>query len=309
MKFIIIALMLFAATFAKHPVNKEIVEEIKKLTTQWWPVEPENNIFQFHNAEQISSMLGTKMDLERDIKVAEEMGIFDYNLESVEAVPAAFDSREEWGAICPFDIKDQGQCGSCWAFGAVESLEDRICIHSNGSFQADLSEQHLVACDWVGMGCQGGWPLSAFGYMAIFGLPTEECQPYHAGESGSAWGCSSTCEDSNTEFKKYRCKTPWLNFSNSGIKNEIKARGPVEGTMMVYEDFINYHGGIYKHVTGSLLGGHAIKMLGWGEEEGVKYWIAANSWSTSWGEEGYFRIEEGTSSFGSSAYSCTTYDY
>jgi cathepsin B len=309
MKFIIIALMLLSAAFATHPVSKEIVEEIKKSTTQWWPVEPENNVFQFHNEEQITAMLGTKMDIERDIKVAEEMGLFDYNMESVESVPAAFDSREEWGEFCPFDIKDQGQCGSCWAFGAVESLEDRICVQSKGAVKSDLSEQHLVTCDWVGMGCSGGWPLSAFGYLSIFGVPTEECQAYTAGKTGDSWGCSSSCDDSSVSNKKYRCEYPWMNFSASGIKAELKARGPVETTMMVYEDFINYEGGIYKHVTGKLLGGHAIKMVGWGIEDGVKYWIAANSWSASWGESGYFRIEEGTSSFGGSAYSCTPYAY
>lgn len=308
MKFIIVALLLVSAVFARHPVNKEIVEEIRRSTNLWTPVDPEENIFRFHSNEQIQGMLGTKIDIERDMKAAEEMGIFDYNLEALESVPANFDSREQWD-FCPFNIKDQGQCGSCWAFGAVEALEDRICIQSKGEFQADLSEQHLVSCDYVGFGCSGGWPVSAFGYLSIFGVPTEECQPYHSGESGSGWGCSGKCEDSNTEYKAYRCKYPWINFTNSGIKSEIFKRGPVETAFTVYEDFINYAGGIYHHTTGGVLGGHAVKLIGWGVEDGVKYWILANSWSTSWGEDGYFRIVEGDSGIAATGVSCVPYAY
>jgi cathepsin B len=206
-------------------------------------------------------------------------------------------------------IQNQGQCGSCWAFGAVETLEDRICIQSQGEFTADLSEQNMVSCDWVGFGCSGGYPLSAFAYLSIMGVPTEECVPYTSGQSGEAWGCSYKCEDSSVSSKRYRCEYPWINFTNSGIKKEIAARGPAETAFSVYEDFINYKGGIYHHTTGGMLGGHAVKIVGWGVEEGVNYWIVANSWSTSWGEDGYFRIKEGDSGFASSAYSCTPYAY
>ena len=66
---------------------------------------------------------------------------------------------------------------------------------------------------------------------------------------------------------------------------------------MVYEDFMSYKSGIYEHTTGKLLGGHAIKVVGWGVENGTKFWIAANSWGTAWGESGYFRIKEGQCEF------------
>ena len=311
MKVIIFAILLLSVTFARHPVNQEIVEEIKRSTNLWTPVEPEENIFQYHSEEKIVSMMGTKLDLERDIRVAEEMGIYNYNEEARESVPANFDSREEWGEVCPFDIKDQGQCGSCWAFGAVETLEDRICISTNGEFTADLSEQNMVSCDYVGFGCSGGWPLSAMGYLSIMGVPTEECQPYHSGETGSAWGCSYKCEDKEVSNKRYRCKYPWMNFTPSGIKAEIKKGGPVETGFSVYEDFMNYKEGIYHHTTGSLLGGHAVKIVGWGldEETQTHYWIVANSWSTSWGEDGYFKIKQGDSGIAKSATSCTPYQY
>jgi hypothetical protein len=66
----------------------------------------------------------------------------------------------------------------------------------------------------------------------------------------------------------------------------------------VYEDFENYVSGIYYHVTGALLGGHAVRFVGWGEENGTKYWRVANSWNPFWGEDGYFRIRRGTNECG-----------
>jgi cathepsin B len=75
------------------------------------------------------------------------------------------------------------------------------------------------------------------------------------------------------------------------IKIEILANGPVETGFTVYADFFDYNGGIYQHTSGSAEGGHAVKILGWGTENNVDYWIVANSWGKYWGENGYFRIK------------------
>ena len=81
------------------------------------------------------------------------------------------------------------------------------------------------------------------------------------------------------------------------VKLEILTNGPVETGFMVYEDFIGYESGVYKYTEGSLLGGHAVKIIGWGTENGVSHWIAANSWGEGWGENGFFRIQEGECKF------------
>lgn len=71
--------------------------------------------------------------------------------------------------------------------------------------------------------------------------------------------------------------------------------GPIETGFMVYQDFMSYAGGIYTCNSNVFMGGHAVKILGWGEESGTKFWLVANSWGTSWGEKGYFRLEIGQS--------------
>merc|ERR1711935_841615 len=82
------------------------------------------------------------------------------------------------------------------------------------------------------------------------------------------------------------------------IKQMIMEGGPVETAFTVYSDFENYAGGVYHHVSGSMAGGHAVKMVGWGVDAGVKYWKVANSWNPYWGEKGYFRIRRGNNEGG-----------
>ena len=90
-------------------------------------------------------------------------------------------------------------------------------------------------------------------------------------------------------------------YSVSGEANmmqEIYENGQVEGSFLVYEDFVTYQSGVYQHVTGEYLGGHAIKIIGWGVENGVKYWLCVNSWNDEWGDKGFFKIIRGTNDCG-----------
>ena len=75
----------------------------------------------------------------------------------------------------------------------------------------------------------------------------------------------------------------------------IMEGGPVETAFTVYSDFENYVSGVYKHTSGQMMGGHAVKFVGWGVDNGTKYWKVANSWNPYWGEKGYFRIIRGDS--------------
>jgi len=86
------------------------------------------------------------------------------------------------------------------------------------------------------------------------------------------------------------------------MQKEILAKGPVQTGFMVYEDFMHYKSGVYKHTHGKEMGGHAVRVLGWGQENGDNYWIVANSWGPSWAEKGYFRIAFGECLFDENAY-------
>jgi cathepsin B len=80
--------------------------------------------------------------------------------------------------------------------------------------------------------------------------------------------------------------------------NEIATNGSITAAFTVYEDFTTYKSGIYHHVDGENLGGHAIKIIGYGVDGGEKYWLIANSWDYGWGEGGFFRMRRGTNECG-----------
>jgi len=85
-----------------------------------------------------------------------------------------------------------------------------------------------------------------------------------------------------------------IDQNENDIKVELMTNGPVEAAFTVFEDFPNYKSGVYQHVSGNALGGHAIRILGWGEENGTPYWLVANSWNYDWGDNGTFKILRGS---------------
>jgi len=239
--------------------------------------------------------------------------------ESVESIPAAFDSRTQWGQMCnsTSEIRDQAACGSCWAFGAVEAMTDRICIASNGANIVHLSaEDMLSCCGSCGMGCDGGYPDSAWSYWVKTGLVTggnygsnQGCYPYQipacdhhvngtlppCGQEVPTPPCVKKCQNGATwTTDKHFGKTAYsISSKVTDIQTEIMTNGPVEASFTVYEDFLAYKSGVYKHTTGQALGGHAIKILGWGVDGSTPYWTVANSWNDDWGNNGFFNILRG----------------
>merc|ERR1711924_59734 len=108
--------------------------------------------------------------------------------------------------------------------------------------------------------------------------------------------CDADAKSPHSDFSsdKYTYSGTTISASGeAGIQQAIMSGGPMEVAFTVYADFENYAGGIYHHVTGEAVGGHAVKVVGWGQENGVKYWKIINSWNPYWGEKGYFRIKFG----------------
>jgi len=115
--------------------------------------------------------------------------------------------------------------------------------------------------------------------------------------------CQKSC-DSQSSYKvayaqdKFFFKAGYSLRGEAQIQQDVMKYGPVEATFSVYNDFVSYTSGIYQHTTGQYLGGHAVKLIGWGVDAGVKYWTIANSWNEDWGEKGYFRIIRGKNDCG-----------
>uniref|UniRef100_A0A8D2ZVY7 Cathepsin B n=1 Tax=Scophthalmus maximus TaxID=52904 RepID=A0A8D2ZVY7_SCOMX len=292
------------------PLSSELVNYINKINTTWKAGHNFHNVDYGYVRRLCGTMLkGPKLPLM--VQYAGGMKL-----------PEEFDSREQW-PNCPTlkEIRDQGSCGSCWAFGAAEAISDRVCIHSNGKVNVEISSEDLLSCcDACGMGCNGGYPSSAWDFWTTDGLVSGGlydshvgCRPYTiapcehhvngsrpscSGERGDTPECVLKCEPGYTpaykKDKHYGKSSYNVGESVEQIQLEISKNGPVEGAFTVYEDFVMYKSGVYQHVSGSALGGHAIKVLGWGVEDGTPYWLCANSWNTDWGDNGFFKILRGS---------------
>lgn len=150
----------------------------------------------------------------------------------------------------------------------------------------------MVSCDTGNMGCNGGMLDKEWYFLESTGTVTDKCWSYKSG-SGSVPACRDSCED-GSDMKFYKSEKNSLKqlADIDSIKMEIMTNGPVETGFTVYSDFMSYRSGIY--VAGWFTwpeGGHAVKIVGWGVEDSVNYWIVANSWGASWGENGFFRID------------------
>jgi cathepsin B len=213
-----------------------------------------------------------------------------------DSIPTDFDARTQWpGLIHP--IRDQQQCGSCWAFSASEVLSDRVAIAGKKASPV-LSPEDMVSCDKSDHGCGGGMLPNAWSYLQNTGLVTDSCFPYTAG-AGQAPTCVTTCADSES-FTRTKAKSSYAINGATNMQKEIMTNGPIQVAFNVYKSFMTYKSGVYKKHFWELLpeGGHAVKIVGWGTEDGQDYWLVANSWNTSWGIEGFFKIARGTDQCG-----------
>jgi cathepsin B len=233
-------------------------------------------------------------------KVAPLPGTKTSRLSAPGALPTSFDSRKEWPG-CVHPVRNQAQCGSCWAFGATESFRDRICIAPKNPTNVNLSPQWVVSCDQTDYGCQGGYLQNAWQFMAGTGVVTNNCDPYTS-QNGNVAPCPSSCVDSSNINTKYFVNANSIQTLTDApsMQTAIMKNGPVEAAFSVYQDFFSYTSGVYVHTSGQLMGGHAIKIVGWGVDTSSNqdYWIVYNSWGTSWGMNGLFWILRGANECG-----------
>jgi C1A family cysteine protease len=204
-------------------------------------------------------------------------------------VPSSIDWRE-LGAVTP--VKDQGQCGSCWSFSATGAMEGAWSITTGNLIS--LSEEQLVDCSkrYGNLGCNGGLMDNAFQYAIDNGMCVEADYPYSA-SAGTSGSCQTKCDP---EVTITDCADVPAN--NQLALKEAVSFGPVSIAIEADQRiFQSYSSGV---ITSSTCGtdlDHGVLIVGYGTESttGIDYWLVKNSWSTSWGDEGYVKIERSDS--------------
>jgi C1A family cysteine protease len=224
---------------------------------------------------------------------------------SAENTATVYDSSFDWRNYeVVTGVKDQGDCGSCWAFAAVGAMESALLINDNTLWpDFDLSEQFVVSCDNENYGCCGGYMYRVYDFLTNSGTMDESCFPYNSSGTckcnrvfcrNTTSPCDNMCADWESSHKRISGWEP-VPFNTDDIKTAL-LDGPVPCGMDVYTDFFYYTGDVYEHTWGDYEGGHAVIIIGWNDADGC--WIAKNSWGTGWGEVGFFRIKWGDSWIG-----------
>jgi len=228
---------------------------------------------------------------------------FDTYADNEEATTPNQGFSADWsGLLVP--AKDQGQCGSCWTFSAAGALEGNYNIKNNlSNSPISFSEQQFVDCATsAGNGCSGGLSNYVFKYTEKHGVELESVYPYTSGETGYAGECQYITSQQLFKNKGYNYCTN-ENTVGENVKpcnlsswQALLARGPFSVYMEAdSDDFQSYAGGVLSFSTEDCSNGydHAVLAVGWGVDEGTgqTYVLVRNSWSTGWGENGYFRVE------------------
>lgn len=227
-----------------------------------------------------------------------------------EFLPSEWDWRNVSGVNYVPVVKNQGSCGSCYAFSSMGMIESRLRVATKNQLKIDLSPQEIVSCSAYSQGCEGGFPYLIAGKFAQdHGVVAEECNPY----TGQDTSCSATKKCTRMYVSKYRYVGGYYGACNEELmKMSLVQSGPLSVSFEVYSDFMHYSGGVYYHTDELLqdvppnkydpfeLTNHAVLLVGYGTDPKTKedYWIVKNSWGTKWGENGFFRIRRGVDECG-----------
>jgi len=227
------------------------------------------------------------------------------NTININEFPEEFDWRNSTGVDYVSPVRDQASCGSCYVFSTAGMFEARTRIKSKGAKRDIISTQEITSCSSYSQGCDGGFPYLVSKYAEDFGVVREECYPYQ--------GVTGTCKASQCPSEKRTFQTNYQYIGEyyggsdeANMMKELYENGPITVGFEVYRDLMSYRRGVYSHKKTNDLDSshpweetnHAVLITGWGVENGVKYWNVKNSWSSRWGDKGYFKIRRGNDECG-----------
>jgi len=224
---------------------------------------------------------------------------------SQDALPVTFDWRKE-NVVSP--VKDQGQCGSCWAFSAVENLESVWMLTKN--LTADempaLSPQQLVDCSYLDLGCNGGDPPFAYQYILSKGVEKNSDYPYFSGGTGAAGSCDDNSGDAYATMKTWKWGTSY--GDEKTLQQNLVSWAPLS-ICVDANAWQDYSSGVLSGADccSVCLLDHCVQLVGYdttGNPESSnstansQYWIVRNSWGSDWGLNGYILLEMGKNACG-----------
>ena len=285
--------------------NEDIVALQKLCETEGWTFEVGENSATQYSLDDICGL--------RIPEGWENRAHFDYNNVGIlSELPDFYDWRRENPENKNSDfiggfpiVKDQGNCGSCWAFATVGVLECNIKIKDDET--VDLSEQYLISCNTNGWDCSGGWWAHDYHQWKEgslkdgVGAVMEKDFPYVSGTVGYI----PTCESNEHVYliKDWGfVSSQYANPSVNDIKQAIIDYGPVSVAVYADTSMQAYTGGIFNSCSSGKVN-HGVVIVGWDDNQGDEgIWFMRNSWGTGWGEDGgYMRIPYGCSNIGYSA--------
>ncbi|VEN50056.1 unnamed protein product [Callosobruchus maculatus] len=251
-------------TIEQHNAKYEAGEETYYLkVTQFADMTPEEF------KEFLSLGEKTKPDLNHPV----------YEPDMTVAAPNSVDWRQK-GAV--LEVKNQGQCGSCWSFSATGCLEGQNAIKHGQKIS--LSEQNLMDCSggYGNNGCDGGLMTNAFFYVHDHGINSEAAYPYEGKVKNCRFDSSKSIVQVDGVYK--------VNEDEEALKQVIALEGPVSVGVDA-SGFSLYGGGVFnpRSCSSSSIN-HGVLAVGYGTEGNTDYWIVKNSWGPGWGESGYIKM-------------------
>jgi len=236
----------------------------------------ENEYMDMHNEEFVYAMNGLQGNNRPSNNLV-------YVGSTLKELPSTVDWRSK-GYVTP--VKNQGSCGSCWAFSATGALEGQW-FKKTGELVC-LSEQNLVDCSRKqgNQGCQGGLPDNAFKYIKEnHGIDTEGSYPY-TGENGQCHFSKATVGANDTGYVDVKSK------DESALQAAVATVGPISvGIDASHISFQLYRGGVYHSLICSETRlDHGVLVVGYGNYKGKDYWMVKNSWGPTWGDKGYIMM-------------------
>lgn len=235
--------------------------------------------------KELAQMRGAKVPAQDLANSPNSQKFLDEILNSGDDLPESVDWTKVPGRVTP--IKNQGPCGSCWAFATIGTLEGQMVAHNRSL--VSLSEENMIDCSESNEGCEGGWPLRALDDLkSIGGLESEADYPYRAVQGRCKFDKSKAAFSANGGALLKEGDEEML-------KKVIAKFGPVAVAIDAsQESFRFYSSGVYyerrcRKSSGDL--DHAVLIVGYGTDEQQRdYWLVKNSWGEGWGDKGFIRM-------------------